>query len=99
MYLASIHHGVDEVVEFARAAGVRHIVDLSGEPDSWWGAIATAVEGSGIAWTHLWPGDFMENTGMWAQQIRATGAVRDFSATTIASASGTAAPGAGTPNS
>ncbi|MGW6332049.1 NAD(P)H-binding protein [Nocardia rhamnosiphila] len=77
MYLASIQDGVDEVVEVARAAGVRHIVDLSGEPDSWWGAIATAVEASGIAWTHLWPGDFMENTGMWAQQIRETGAVRE----------------------
>ncbi|WP_063059964.1 NAD(P)H-binding protein [Nocardia sienata] len=77
MYLASLHDGVDEVVAIARAAGVRHIVDLSGEPDSWWGAIATAVEASGIAWTHLWPGDFMENTGMWAQQIRATGAVRE----------------------
>ncbi|MGW1738989.1 NAD(P)H-binding protein [Nocardia sp. NPDC001965] len=77
MYLASIQDGVDEVVETARAAGMRHIVDLSGEPDSWWGAIATAVEGSGIGWTHLWPGDFMENTGMWAQQIRATGTVRE----------------------
>ncbi|MFQ6227402.1 NAD(P)H-binding protein [Nocardia sp. NPDC002869] len=77
MYLASIPDGVDEVVEVARAAGVRHIVDLSGEPDSWWGAIATAVEASGIAWTHLWPGDFMENTGMWAQQIQETGAVRE----------------------
>lgn len=65
------------MVDLARAAGVRHIVDLSGEPDSWWGAIATAVEGSGIAWTHLWPGDFMENTGMWAQQIRETGVVRE----------------------
>lgn len=77
MYLASIQDGADEVVEAARAAGVRHIVDLSGEPDSWWGAIATAVEGSGIGWTHLWPGDFMENAGMWAQQIRATGTVRE----------------------
>lgn len=77
MYLASIQDGVDAVVEAARVAGVRHIVDLSGEPDSWWGAIATAVENSGIAWTHLWPGDFMENTRMWAPQIRETGAVRE----------------------
>ncbi|MGW5385940.1 NAD(P)H-binding protein [Nocardia sp. NPDC003963] len=77
MYLASVQSGADQVVELARAAGIRHIVDLSGEPDSWWGAIATAIEDSGIAWTHLWPGDFMENTGMWAQQIRATGAVRE----------------------
>ncbi|GGL05914.1 NAD(P)H-binding protein [Nocardia jinanensis] len=77
MYLASVDGGVAEVVDMAGAAGVRHIVDLSGEPDSWWGEIAAAVEASGIAWTHLWPGDFMENTGMWAQQIRETGAVRE----------------------
>lgn len=28
-------------------------------------------------WTHLWPGDFMENNTMWAAQIRTSGVVRE----------------------
>lgn len=77
MYLAPAPDTVAEVLALARAAGVRHVVDLSGEPESWWGAVTTAVEASGLAWTHLWPGDFMENTAIWAEQIRETGAVRE----------------------
>ncbi|MGO4616888.1 SDR family oxidoreductase [Nocardia sp. 2YAB30] len=75
MYLAPTPDNVTEVLALARAAGVRHVVDLSGEPESWWGSVCTAVEDSGLAWTHLWPGDFMENTLIWSQQIRETGAV------------------------
>ncbi|MFD4462859.1 NAD(P)H-binding protein [Nocardia sp. NPDC058480] len=75
MYLAPSPDNVTEVLELARAAGVRHVVDLSGEPESWWGSVCKAVEGSGLAWTHLWPADFMENTLTWSQQIRANGAV------------------------
>lgn len=77
MYLAPAPDTVEEVVALARGAGVRHIVDLSGEPDSWWGTVSNAVEASGLAWTHLWPGDFMENTEIWARQIRETGTVRE----------------------
>ncbi|MFI1461449.1 SDR family oxidoreductase [Nocardia carnea] len=77
MYLAPAPDIAGDVVALARAAGVRHIVDLSGEPDSWWGTVPDAVEASGLAWTHLWPGDFMENTGIWAPQIRETGTVRE----------------------
>ncbi|WP_410876241.1 NAD(P)H-binding protein [Nocardia sp. A7] len=77
MYLAPSPDNVTEVLELARAAGVRHVVDLSGEPESWWGSVCDAVEGSGLAWTHLWPADFMENTLTWSQQIRETGAVRE----------------------
>ncbi|WP_280232456.1 SDR family oxidoreductase [Nocardia cyriacigeorgica] len=77
LYLAPTPDTVGEVLELARAAGVRHVVDLSGEPESWWGSVTRAVEDSGLAWTHLWPGDFMENTQTWAQQIRDTGAVRE----------------------
>ncbi|BDU00498.1 MULTISPECIES: NAD(P)H-binding protein [Nocardia] len=75
MYLAPTPDSVTEVLALARAAGVRHVVDLSGEPESWWGSVCTAVEDSGLAWTHLWPGDFMENTLIWSRQIRETGAV------------------------
>jgi uncharacterized protein YbjT (DUF2867 family) len=75
MYLAPTPETVHDVVAAAQRAGVRHIVDLSGEPQSWWGAVAAAVESFGGTWTHLWPGDFMENTQLWAPQIRATGTV------------------------
>lgn len=75
MYLAPTPETVPEVVAAAERAGVGHIVDLSGEPQSWWGAVATAVESFDGTWTHLWPGDFMENTLVWAPQIRATGTV------------------------
>ncbi|MEV6097223.1 NAD(P)H-binding protein [Nocardia sp. NPDC051981] len=77
MYLAPAPDSVGEVLALAWEAGVRHIVDLSGEPESWWGTVSTAVEGCGAEWTHLWPADFMENTLMWAPQIRATGEVRE----------------------
>ncbi|WP_067816347.1 NAD(P)H-binding protein [Nocardia inohanensis] len=77
MYLAPAPENVTEVLALARAAGVRRVVDLSGEPESWWGTVCTAVEESGLDWTHLWPADFMENTLIWSQQIRETGAVRE----------------------
>jgi hypothetical protein len=64
MYLAPAPETVRVVLGLARDAGVRHVVDPSGEPESWWGEVTRAVEASGIAWTHLWPGDFMENTAL-----------------------------------
>lgn len=77
MYLAPTPETVTEVLRLARAAGVRHVVDLSGEPESWWGSVNDAVEAAGLDWTHLWPGDFMENTTLWVGQIRAAGAIRE----------------------
>lgn len=77
MYLAPNSDTTADVLARARAAGVRHVVDLSGEPESWWGTVSTAVEDSGLAWTHLWPADFMENSLTWSDQIRATGTVRE----------------------
>lgn len=77
MYLAPLEETVREVTAMAAKAGVRHIVDVSGPKDSWWAPVATAVEESGAAWTHLSPGEFMDNMLMWAEQIRATGEVRE----------------------
>ncbi|QYN37520.1 NAD(P)H-binding protein [Pseudonocardia sp. DSM 110487] len=77
MYLAPLEATVREVTTLAAKAGVRHIVDVSGPKDSWWAPVATAVEESGVAWTHLSPGEFMDNSLMWAEQIRTTGQVRD----------------------
>ncbi|WP_341273706.1 NAD(P)H-binding protein [Pseudonocardia sediminis] len=76
-YLAPSPDTVEQVMALARDAGVRYVVDLSGEPESWWGLVSGAVEASGLAWTHLWPADFVENARMWLPQIRATGAVRE----------------------
>ena len=77
MYLAPLPQTVREVVELARRAGVRHIVDLAGAKGSQWHVVEEAVEQSGIAWTHLDAGEFMTNTTIWAEQIRTTGTVRD----------------------
>jgi uncharacterized protein YbjT (DUF2867 family) len=77
MYLAPMEETVRDVVALAAEAGVQHIVDLSGGKDTWWASVAVAVEESGVAWTHLAPGEFMNNMLMWAEQIRTTGEVRD----------------------
>lgn len=86
MYLAPHPPTAVEVAQMARAAGVRHIVDLSSseaddeatrDPSQWWYyAVEHAVEQSGVAWTHLRPGEFMTNTLDWAQQVRSGDVVR-----------------------
>ncbi|BBG00289.1 MULTISPECIES: NAD(P)H-binding protein [Pseudonocardia] len=77
MYLAPVEATAAEVVDRAAAAGVEHVVDLSGEPESWWGSVTAAVEAGAPAWTHLWPADFVENVGIWYPQIQRTGVVRE----------------------
>jgi uncharacterized protein YbjT (DUF2867 family) len=77
MYLAPLAETVHEVLTLAKQAGVRHVVDLAGPEGNWWHDIEVAVEESGIPWTHLDAGEFMENSLIWADQIRTTGEVRD----------------------
>ncbi|NDL60261.1 NAD(P)H-binding protein [Phytoactinopolyspora mesophila] len=77
MYLAPVPETAKEAATLAAQSGVRHIVDLSGPEESWWHSVASGVEESGAEWTHLWPGEFMENSEIWADQIRNTGVVRD----------------------
>jgi len=77
MYLAPVEETAAEVVGRAAAAGVEHVVDLSGEPESWWGSVTAAVEAGAPVWTHLWPADFVENVQIWYPQIRETGVVRE----------------------
>ncbi|GGK25349.1 nucleotide-diphosphate-sugar epimerase [Pilimelia terevasa] len=77
MYLAPQSATAAATVAAARAAGVRHVVDLSGEPGSEWHPVARAVEAGGGSWTHLWPGEFIENVAMWAPQLRGGDTVRD----------------------
>ena len=77
MYLAPAPDTAPQVLAAAREAGVRLVVDLSGEPESWWGGVTRAVEASGLPWAHLWPGDFAENCLVWAAQVRCDGCVRE----------------------
>lgn len=87
LYLAPLPRTVVDVLALAAEAGVQRIVDLSastapaeaaGEPDGWhYYAVEKAVEESGIAWTHLRPGEFMTNATIWAAQISAGDVVRD----------------------
>ena len=71
MYLAPHQPTVTKVCRLAADAGVRHIVDLAGAKGGPWQLIEDAVEASGVPWTHLEPGEFMSNLGMWAPQIKA----------------------------
>ena len=77
VYLAPVLETVTDAVRLAREAGVRHIVDLSGDETTEWQPITQAVEASGLAWTHLYAGEFVENTAVWADQVRTTGEVRE----------------------
>jgi uncharacterized protein YbjT (DUF2867 family) len=74
-----------EVVREAAEAGVRRIVLLSttavqSRPDSLIGRVhrqaELAVEGSGLEWTFLRPGQFASNTRAWSSQIAAGDVVR-----------------------
>jgi len=83
MYLLEADHGVAQAVnaiEAARAAGVRHVVQLSSigaslASDTTMGRAFRARErllrDSGLAWTILRPGFFMSNALQWADSIRA----------------------------
>ena len=86
VYLAPLPAFVDDFVRSARAAGVRRVVVLSGEPaeyeaqgdpSTWhYYRIERAIEASGFDWTFLRPGQFMNNTLDWAPAIKADGVVR-----------------------
>jgi uncharacterized protein YbjT (DUF2867 family) len=82
MYLFPAGAAVQAVVAAARAAGVRRIVVLSGatagDDLEWTGyrAVERAVEESGLAWTHVRPGEFAGNWLGWAPSIRAERVVR-----------------------
>lgn len=86
VYLAPLPALVDDFVACALEAGVRRVVTLSGEPaeyeaqgdPSQWHyyKLERAIEEAGFEWTHLRPGQFMNNTLDWAASIKAEGVVR-----------------------
>ena len=77
MYLAPALETVSDVVRLAHEAGIRRVVDLSGDENTDWQPVAQAVENSGMSWTHLFAGEFMDNYAMWADSVRDTGTVRE----------------------
>ncbi|MGC7096987.1 NAD(P)H-binding protein [Amycolatopsis lurida] len=63
-----------QVAKLAIEAGVRHVTMLwSGQP----GPFEADIAASGLSWTTLQPVEFMSNTLLWAESIRAEGVVRD----------------------
>jgi uncharacterized protein YbjT (DUF2867 family) len=77
LYLAPHLPTAAEACRLAAAAGVGRIVDLAGPKGGIWQAIEDAVEASGVAYTHLEPGEFMSNATVWARQIKTGDVVRD----------------------
>lgn len=77
LYLAPHPPTARAVMDRAVAAGVQRVVDLTGPKGSWWDEIEPIVEATGLAWTHLQPGEFMQNATIWAEQIKVRREVRD----------------------
>ncbi len=84
MYLFPVPATARQVVERAKAAGVRRIVVLSsgavtgGVDTDFHLPVERAVEESGLEWTHVRPGEFMLNKlWLWGPSIRAERVVRD----------------------
>ncbi|NEA34168.1 NmrA family NAD(P)-binding protein [Streptomyces sp. SID13031] len=86
VYLAPLPAVVDDFVVCALEAGVRRVVVLSGEPAEYesqgdpanwhYYRLERAIEDAGFEWTHLRPGQFMNNTLDWASSIKSEGVVR-----------------------
>jgi uncharacterized protein YbjT (DUF2867 family) len=86
VYLAPLPALVDDFVACALEAGVRRVVCLSGEPAEYeaqgdpaqwhYYKMEKAIEDAGFEWTHLRPGQFMNNTLDWAHSIKTEGVVR-----------------------
>ncbi|MFC7328131.1 NmrA family NAD(P)-binding protein [Marinactinospora rubrisoli] len=64
-----------DLVELARASGVRRVTVLKGDVGKT--PLEEAVEAGGLAWTYLSPGEFMANALEWAESVRTEGVVRE----------------------
>lgn len=86
VYLAPLPQTVQKVGELMQQAKVKRVVALSSssamgeaekDPSEWhYYAVERAVEESGIDWTILRPGEFMNNALIWADMIRKDAEVR-----------------------
>jgi uncharacterized protein YbjT (DUF2867 family) len=75
MYLAPLPTTLDVTLDMVKKAGVEYLVALSGAAH--WQEHADKVNASGIVNTQLGPGEFLENFGIWSEQIKATRTVRE----------------------
>jgi uncharacterized protein YbjT (DUF2867 family) len=86
LYLFPVPETAEVIMRLAVRAGVRRVValssvsaeyaegDMSGDQHR---AVETAVEASGLQWTHVRPGEFMTNLlFLWAPSVRAESVVR-----------------------
>nr|AXL05449.1 nucleoside-diphosphate sugar epimerase [uncultured bacterium] len=86
VFLYAQPSGIEEVVELAKAAGVKYAVLLSSlaaagrDPSHWvarWHrAVEDSIERSGLSWTFVRPGAFAANSLQWAKAIKAEEPVR-----------------------
>ncbi|MFI5807671.1 NAD(P)H-binding protein [Streptomyces sp. NPDC051561] len=80
LHLFPVNETASEVVELAKRAGVRRIVDLSAAAITiglYESPVEAAVEASGLEWTHVRPSEFMANLlPVWAPQVKAERRVR-----------------------
>ena len=77
MYLAPLPETNAQTCRLAAEAGVRRIVDMAGAKGDHWQVIEDGVEACGVPFVHLEPGEFMSNSEIWADQIKAGDVVRD----------------------
>ncbi|KAA5836129.1 NAD(P)H-binding protein [Saccharopolyspora hirsuta] len=84
LFLFPVPETAREVVDAAERAGVQRVVVLSsgavtgGFDTDFHLPVERAVEDSGLAWTHVRPGEFALNKlWLWGPSIRAEGVVRD----------------------
>jgi uncharacterized protein YbjT (DUF2867 family) len=84
VFLFPVPETARQVVAAATAAGVRHVVVLSsaavtaGYDTHFHQPVEQAVEESGMAWTHVRPGEFALNKlYLWGPMVRAESVVRD----------------------
>jgi uncharacterized protein YbjT (DUF2867 family) len=75
MYLAPLPSTLGRTLELARRANVQYVVALSGGGP--WQQHAEAIAASGLVSTQLGPGEFLENFGIWAHQIKTVRTVRE----------------------
>ncbi|MEU4803795.1 NmrA family NAD(P)-binding protein [Actinosynnema sp. NPDC023587] len=85
VHLVSMGGDGPEIVDVLVRAGVERLTHLGHDDPSradddpfeaWHRVFRKAIEDSGMAWTHLFPGEFMANTREWAASVRAESVVR-----------------------
>jgi uncharacterized protein YbjT (DUF2867 family) len=75
MYLAPLQSTLEATLDLVKSAGVKYVVALSG--GAHWQQHTDTIAASGLVNTQLGAGEFLENFGIWSEQIIATRTVRE----------------------